>query len=265
MTQILTYPTPPPLEYGVDVRVVDDEVLGVIGDLKETLQANNLEALSAFQIGSRLNIIVYKDSSGDLIELLNSRIIAHSGKIVSDEKTAYFPDISAKIERHKEITILYEDLDLNTRTLRASDDLAILLQRKIDYCYGSTFLHRLAKDEKKLFEKKLKFGSKVAISEVCPTTFRRDYILKAINITLLVTIATMIYGFLSGKNVMFSINSLLLFATLSNIIYFFFAYYEGKNYTSCTSCQIGNIIGVTFITFVKISLLYIVSYFIISP
>ena len=47
------------------------------------------------------------------------------------------------------------------------------------------------------------------------------------------------------------------------IIYFFYAQYEGKKYTSCTSCQIGNIIGTTIISFSKLIFIMLLSVFII--
>jgi hypothetical protein len=48
-------------------------------------------------------------------------------------------------------------------------------------------------------------------------------------------------------------------------VYFFYAQYEGKKYTSCTSCQIGNIIGSCVIVFIKLTLIMLASYFFINP
>jgi len=46
-----------------------------------------------------------------------------------------------------------------------------------------------------------------------------------------------------------------------NIIYFFYAQYEGKKYTLCGSCQIGNIVGSIVINLIKLTTIMVVSYF----
>lgn len=266
---IITYPTPPSVEYGTDVRVFNDEISKVIQDLKDTIEENSLEALAAFQIAQMYNIIVVKKDDGSFLELINPRIIGSSEKVTTLERTAYFPGLSANVQRHNNISVIYEDIDMKQCNLKASAKEAIMLQRKIDYTFGSSFINKLSKDEKKLFEKKLEFGSDIAISESCPTTFKRDYILKTINIITLAIVALLaISFFISENDVLESIWSYQLYASYSVlgliIVYFFYAQYEGKQFTSCTSCQIGNIIGTSTISLVKLTLIMIISYFIIN-
>ncbi|EDZ63161.1 peptide deformylase [Sulfurimonas gotlandica GD1] len=274
---IITYPTPPSVEYGTDVRVFNEEIISIIQDLKDTIEANSLEALAAFQIGAMYNIIVIKKGdmsfvAGDdgFLELINPRIISCSEKISTVEKTAYFPGLSANVERHNNVSIIYEDKNFKQHNLKATGGEAILLQRKIDYTFGSSFINKLSKDEKKLFEKKLEFGSDIAISESCPTTFKRDYILKAIN-TMMIAMALLIVAslFVSVESTQESMWSYQLYASYGvlglSLIYFFYAQYEGKQFTSCTSCQIGNIIGTTVITLIKLTLIMLISFFIVNP
>ncbi|WP_373000262.1 peptide deformylase [Sulfurimonas sp.] len=274
---IITYPTPPSVEYGTDVRVFNEEIISIIQDLKDTIEANSLDALAAFQIAEMYNIIIIKkgemsfvsDDDGYL-ELINPRIIRSSDKITTVEKTAYFPGLSATVQRHNNISIVYEDRNFQQHSLKATGAEAVLLQRKIDYTFGSSFINKLSKDEKKLFEKKLEFGSDIAISESCPTTFKRDYILKAINI-IMIAMALLIVAslFISTQNSLESMWSYQLYASYGvlglSLIYFFYAQYEGKQFTSCTSCQIGNIIGTTVITLIKLTLIMVISYFLVNP
>jgi positive regulator of sigma E activity len=142
-----------------------------------------------------------------------------------------------------------------------------LLQRKIDYTFGSSFLNKLSKEEKKLFTKKLEFGSDVAISQSCPSVFKRDYIIKAINALMLAMIILLIDSlFLSDEasSQFLQYQTYLFFGVLAlNVVYFFYAQYEGKHFTSCTSCQIGNIIGTSVISLIKLSVIMLLSYFII--
>ena len=57
---IVTYPTMASLEFGANVRFFNEELVSLINDIKDTMEANELTALAAFQIGSSLNVIVIK-------------------------------------------------------------------------------------------------------------------------------------------------------------------------------------------------------------
>lgn len=266
--EIITYPTPPSVEYSTDVRTFTDEISSLIDNLKDTIEANALDALAAFQIGSMYNVIVLKQEDGTFLELMNPRMFNTQGSVTTRETTAYFPGISAQVTRHEKISLVYEDRELQQHSLKADGALSILLQRKIDYTFGSTFLNKLSLEEKKVFEKKLEFGSDIAISEVCPTTFKRDYILKFINFLLLgMFILFGVIIFIDEVDTLSQLWDIQLYcsylALALNIIYFFYAQYEGKLYSSCTSCQIGNIIGTVFISLTKLTLIMVLSYLLI--
>ncbi|MBC8237822.1 MAG: peptide deformylase [Helicobacteraceae bacterium] len=266
--EIVRYPTPPSVEYSTDVRIFTDEISSLIDNLKDTIEANSLDALAAFQIGSMYNVIVIKQEDGSFLELINPRMFNTQGSVTTTEKTAYFPGLSAKITRHEKISVVYEDRELKQHSLKADGALSILLQRKIDYTFGSSFINKLSPEEKKLFETKLEFGSDVAISEVCPTTFKRDYIVKFINLLLAGMFLLFIASFFIEETMTLdTIWQYQLYASFLalglNIIYFFYAQYEGKLYSGCTSCQIGNIIGTVFISLTKLTLIMVLSYLLI--
>lgn len=264
---IITYPTPPSVQYATDVRVFNEEIFLIIQDLKDTIQANSLDGLAAFQIGSYYNIVVVKTEDGDFLELINPRVLNTNGKVTTRETTAYFPGLSAEVTRYETISLVYQDRDGKQQSLKADGDLSILLQRKIDYTFGSSFINKLSKEEKKLFEKKLDFGSDIAISESCPTVFKRDYIVKFINvimIAMLVLLAGSLFVSDETAAILWDYQTYMAFTVIGlNIVYFFYAQYEGKQFTSCTSCQIGNIIGTTVISLMYLSVIMLLSYFII--
>lgn len=262
--KIVTYPTPPSVNYSTDVRIFNDYMQGLVEDMKDTIEANNLDGLTAFQIGSMYNILVIKEENGGYLELINPRLFFTQGKVTTVEKTAYFPGLSAKVTRHKKVSVVYEDRELKQHSLKADGALSILLQRKIDYTFGSSFINKLDKEEKKRFDLKLEYGSDIAISEHCPTTFNRDKILKIINISIFVMLMLLVSSFfIEQKSTLSDMWQYQLYASFGvlslNIIYFFYAQYEGKKYTSCTSCQIGNIIGTTVISLVKLTLIMVLS------
>lgn len=267
--EIIQYPTPPSVQYSTDVRVFNENIFSLIDDMKDTIEANGLDGLTAFQIGSYYNIVVIKNDDGSYLELINPRLLKTEGKITTTERTAYFPGLSAEITRHNKISVVYQDRNGNDLSLMAEGERSVLIQRKIDYTFGSHFLPKLTKEEKAKFDAKLEFGSDIAISESCPTTFQRDKILKVIKYIMMAMLLLVVSSLFVDKEldaVLWSYQLYTSFVVFGlNIIYFFYAQYEGSKYTSCSSCQIGNIIGTTVISLVKLSLIMILSYFLVNP
>jgi len=157
---IIKYPTPLSLEYGVDVRVFDEKLFALIEDLQDTIIENNLDALHAFEIGSYFNIIVIKQDDGSFLELINPLLISHSGTVTTVEKTAYYGEYEAEITRFEKVSIVYQDRDAKDCTISFDGKLAIVVQRALDYSFGATFLHRLSKEQKDHFLAALENGNK---------------------------------------------------------------------------------------------------------
>jgi len=264
--EIIKHPTPLSVEYATDVRLFNDELFSSIEDLKDTINENNLNGLAAYQIGSYYNVIVVKDGE-NFLEIINPRLIGHSGSVETQETTAYYPGRSALIKRFETISIVYQDRNGEDRTLKASGDLAILLQRKIDYTFGATFIQKMSKENRERFENGLdtinEAVSSKKESDYCPRTFTRDKILLAANIiTALLLLLFVVAFFVTDKSFIFT--SQLYGAgavVLLDIIYFFYAQYEGKKYVGCGSCQIGNIIGTVAISLLKLSVIMGISYY----
>jgi peptide deformylase len=263
--QIITYPTPPSVNFSAPVRKLDETVSGIIQDLKDTINANSLEALAAFQIGSSFNIVVIKKEDDSFLVLLNPNIVMMDGHIRTKESTAYFPGLIAQVNRYDKVSVVYEDEDMKSQVLKAEGEYGILLQRKVDYTFGSSFINKLDPEEKAIFQKKLEFGSDVAQIETCPTTYKRDYITKFINLLMIVMVLVLGASFFTPETYdMWTYQSYLGTSVLVlNIIYFFYAQYEGRDYISCSGCQIGNIIGTAVISLIKTSVIMVASYFLI--
>ena len=264
--KIITYPETPSLEFGANVRLFDEELLNLIQDLKDTIQANDLKALAAFQIGSPYNVIVIKDGD-DYIELINARVIKREGSVESVETTAYFPGLSAKTKRYDKIKVMYEDRVANQQFLEADGELSIIIQRKLDYSFGSNFRVRLDDKERALFDSKLEFGTDAITDNGCPTVFKRDRILNTFKYSFVAGLLGVGASFFLSEENLTILKSVenygMLFMLFLLVIYFFYAQYEGREYKNCSSCQIGNIIGVTAISFVKLALLFGLNYFLL--
>jgi len=263
--QIITYPTPPSVDFSAPVRKVDETVSSIIQDLKDTVTANSLEALAAFQIGSSYNIVVIKKDDESFLVLLNPNIVMMNGQIRTKESTAYFPGLTAEVNRYEKVSVVYEDEEMKSQVLKAEGEFGILLQRKVDYTFGSSFINKLDPGEKAVFQKKLEFGSDVAQIETCPTTYKRDYIVKLINVLMIVMVLVLGASFFTPESIDMWTYQIYLGGSvlLLNIIYFFYAQYEGREYISCSGCQIGNIIGTAVISLIKTSVIMVASYFLI--
>lgn len=265
--EITQYPTVMSLEFGGNVRHFDNTLFELIQDLKDTIAANDLTALAAFQIGSPLPVIVIKDDNDQFLEIINPVIIKREGSVTPVETTAYFPGLSGKTKRYEKIKLMYEDREGNQQFLTADGQLAITIQRKADYLLGANFRIRMNEDEKKLFDNKLEFGTDDIDHNDCPTVFNRDKILQLIKYGFIAGILGLLLSFFVSQETEQTIklveNTLMLTILGLMIIYFFYAQYEGKKYKHCTSCQIGNIIGTMMILSVKLLLLFTANYFIL--
>ena len=261
--KITTYPTQTSFGFGGTVRHFDETLTQLLTDIKDTMKANSLDGLAAFQIGSPLSVMVIKQDD-EFIEIMNPTIFAKEGKITPVESTAYFPNLTATTGRASKIKLMYEDVEGKQQFLTAEDDLAILIQRKMDYLMGSTFLARLSAEEKQLFEKKLEGNSNEFTLESCPTGLKSDKILNGIKYGVIAGILALTSSFFldaTSLNLLKTFEYILVgILFLTTIGYFLYAQYEGKKYNACTSCQIGNIAAMTLIKTIHIAGLFLLTY-----
>ena len=264
---IKQHPIPEGFEFGGAVRHFDENLFTLLQDLKDTIEANNLHGLAAFQISSPLAAIIIKQEDGTFLEIMNPVIIKREGSVTPIETTAYFPGLSATTKRYEKIKLMYEDREGKQQFLTAEGDLAILIQRKTDYLLGANFRIRMSQEEKQLFENKLELNTDEIDASNCPTALPHEKVLHAIKYGLILGILGLIVSFFVSTEIVTLIKDLekyLLFSLLLLIgFYVFYAQYEGKKYKSCTSCQISNIMGIAVIKTIHVSLLAIAAYFVL--
>ncbi len=264
--EIITYPAQTGVEYAPDIRVFDDELYSFIDDLKETAEANSLEGLAGAQVGSYYNVVVVKHGD-DFLELINPRVLKKKGSVRITESSSYFPNISVDLDRYESISLVYEDRYGEQHSLVADGEFSILLQRKIDYLFGANFLTKLKGDEKEKFEALL-----MSNGVSCPTTprsFSRDYFVKAANYIMIAMLFLLAFSLFINEEVrisdIWSYQLYLSYVVLGiNAAYLFYSYYENKKYSICTNCFNMSIYGVVAIGLVRLSLLMLLSYFLIG-
>lgn len=262
---ISQYPQPTSSNFAAPVRKIDEEILSIIQDLKDTIDENSLKALAAYQIGYPYSIVVVKEDNGNFLEIINPLLVNMTGEQITKETTEYFPGLSARVKRADKISIMYEDMNMNSKNLRAEGEYSVLLQRKIDYTFGSSFINKLDKEEKQLFENKLEFGADAAMVGACPTNYKRDYITKFIDYLTIAMVLVLIASFFTPISMpMFTYEVYIASSiVVLNIIYFLYAQYESKQYGTCTNCQIGDLLGTMGILMTRTLAVLVLSYLVI--
>ncbi|WP_456433473.1 peptide deformylase [Nitratifractor sp.] len=239
-----------------DVRDFKDESLPrLLGDIRDTMEAHGLEALTAMQVAHPFNIVVIKKQDGSYWELINPRILKKEGRFEHKETTSYYPDIELTVPRYERISLLYEDRHGNPHSLKVEDrELAALIQQQMDFLAGGTPLDRVSKEYRERVLEALADKGLVPMSgEVCPTFSRKDYvtsftdkILFLMGLSLLTPLAAKLFHWSQetvAKIYVFD-KFAFPFVIVLMIVYFIYAQYEAKKYRQCSSCQIGNQIGI---------------------
>jgi len=253
-----------------DVRKFDKELDTLLQDMKDTMEANGLNAMSAIQIAFPYNVVLIRDEEG-YHEYINPRIIKKEGEFDSLEETLYYPDIKQTIPRYKKIKLVYEDRNGSSQHADIDDpQLSATLQRKIDYLFGGTFLDKVSKDHRERVLKALAENGLVPEVEVCPTFSKKDYFVSfADKLLILMGLSLLSPLFDFSKETMAKIYTfdkvVLPLVIILMIGFFFYAQYEAKKYKQCSSCQIGNNIGVIIKRGVAALAFAIGSYFLVNP
>ncbi len=266
---LLKYPDPRIRLISGNVRFFNETLTDIIADMTDTMKANDLEALSAIQIGIQYNVIVLREN-GTFTPYINARFIKEEGKAAAVERSTYY-DFTAEVERYTSLTVVYEDETGQMHSRDARGDLARTFQHQLDYAYGSTFVDRVPLAVKKQIDAYLDQGLvkdnrvKGEESETCPTVFVRDYIKRAYRYGMLAVAVTFTLPlFANAEWVAWAVtfDKIAIPLVLALIVaYFFYAEYEAKKYKQCTSCQTGNILGTVAIGFVQWLALSAIFYF----
>jgi peptide deformylase len=128
------------------------EIRSLITDLADTLahwrgKTGYGRGIAAPQIGILQRVIFLKLPGEDAWPLINPEILSRSqGKILVWDACLSFLCIFMQVERHREITVRYQDLDGNTHVVEAGEDrnLSELLQHEIDHLDGILALDRVS-------------------------------------------------------------------------------------------------------------------------
>ncbi len=102
--------------------------------------------LAATQVDVHKCVIVIdiSEERNQLLVLVNPEIVERDGVQVCEEGCLSVPGIYDKVERAEHVVVRYLDLDGETRTIEATDLLAVCLQHEIDHLRGQVFVEHLS-------------------------------------------------------------------------------------------------------------------------
>ena len=165
MKKIITTPDERLRKKSTKVGVIDDEVLGVIEEMRklsldwEKDHPYELSAaMAAPQMGVNKRIIIIRDDMEDkanagFTALINPEVIKAEGKVVSDfEGCLSVPFVYGKVPRATRVKIKALLEDGTEVRIKATDELARILQHEIDHLNGILFIDHI-KDEPDAFYK----------------------------------------------------------------------------------------------------------------
>ena len=154
------------------------EIRALVEDLSDTLAywratTGYGRGIAAPQIGANVRVIFLRLPGEAAWPLVNPEIAWRSeAKIVVWDACLSFLSIFMQVERHREITVRYQDLNGKQCEVRAGEErnLSELLQHEIDHLDGILAVDRIT-DMKTMctreeFEKRYRAGSPYAVGEV---------------------------------------------------------------------------------------------------
>lgn len=232
-----------------DVREFGPKLAQIIINLKDTIEAHNAEGLAAIQCAIPAAVVVIKKEDGSYLELVNPRILSSEGRVDSVETTLYLPGVTETVPRYEKIKLIYQDAQGAQHSMDVDGKLSYLIQRKIDYIYGGSFATKLADSKKQNIANKMQDSGIEGSLEACPIEpMKKDYLSSFMIKMLIVGFIMIVINFFVSKETsqtLHHVNNFILLAMIPMIIaYYFVGLSDSKKYRSCTSCQIGNIIGV---------------------
>ncbi|HEY6769951.1 MAG TPA: peptide deformylase [Candidatus Sulfotelmatobacter sp.] len=152
-----------------DVRILVNDLSDTLAHWRDSTGYGR--GISAPQVGVLQRVIFLKLPGVEPWPLINPAIIERSSeKIVVWDACLSFLSIFMQVERHRQITVRYQDLQGDTLEFRAGDDrnLSELLQHEIDHLDGILAIDRVIDIEtvvtREEFEKRYREASPYEMS-----------------------------------------------------------------------------------------------------
>jgi peptide deformylase len=155
---------------GKKILKVDDDLVGLVQNMFDTMHQASGIGLAAPQIGKDISLTVIDISKVEGEEktkplvLLNPKITDYHGSCVMEEGCLSLPTLRAEIERPEKVLLSYHDFDLNEIRIELDGLMSRVVQHEIDHLNGILFIDLLTKHQKKLIKERLSMIKKGEIA-----------------------------------------------------------------------------------------------------
>lgn len=152
--EILTSEHPVLRQKAKRVKKIDAALQKLIDDMIETMEAAPGQGLAAPQVGVSLRVIVVNACPGEepdeepvQLQLINPEIVESSGEQIGEEGCLSIPGLIGIVKRYRDVTVRALNRKGKPVKIKASRNLARVLQHEIDHLDGILFTDRLEKPE----------------------------------------------------------------------------------------------------------------------
>jgi peptide deformylase len=121
------------------VDKITPRILTLLDDMAETMRAANGVGLAAPQVGVLRRIVVIEVEEGELIELINPKIVAFAGEQQEQEGCLSNPGHGGITKRPKAVTVRALDRNGKEFELRGTDLLARAICHECDHLDGKLY------------------------------------------------------------------------------------------------------------------------------
>lgn len=120
------------------VEAIDDRILTLLDDMKDTMYKAEGVGLAAPQVGVLRRVVVIDVGEG-LIELINPVIVYQSGEQCEEEGCLSVPGIRGQVKRPEKVIVRAMDRNGKTFEMEGTGLLAIAFSHEIDHLNGVLF------------------------------------------------------------------------------------------------------------------------------
>ena len=166
------------------VTDIDDEIIGIIGDMFQTMRNANGIGLAANQVGLNKQIFVVDISPVEGYEkykpivMINPKIVSKSAETVSiEEGCLSIPELREEVIRPKSVFVSFNDVSMKEHTIEADELFARVIQHEYDHLQGVLFIDYFDEEKKKLYKKHLEKIKKRKLDIEYPISSSTDYML----------------------------------------------------------------------------------------
>ena len=152
---IRIYPDPVLTSKAETIEIFDNDLNGIIDNMRLTLQIAGGVGLAAPQIGMPKRIaIIFCDGHEHI--LINPELAEYSGGDTREEGCLSFPEIFAQVTRPFRIKVKTNDIDGEVKFIEAEGYLARVFLHEMEHLEGKLFIDHLSSLKRGMIRKKMK-------------------------------------------------------------------------------------------------------------